>query len=151
MAREESLLPHAKPWTKLNMIGMVESECTFDGRTSAEYRYYSGSINNDARLFAKGVRSHWGIENGLHWVLDVAFREDDSRVRMGHAPENFSLLRHIAINAVKQEKTAKLGVKNKQLKAGWDEAGLARILLGVGASCDFPDSGEFALYRYRRL
>jgi len=67
----------------------------------------------------------------LHWVLDVAFREDDSRVRIGHAAENLALLRHIAVTAVKQEKTAKLGVKNKRLKAGWDESYLARILLGI--------------------
>jgi predicted transposase YbfD/YdcC len=77
------------------------------------------------------VRGHWGIENGLHWTLDVAFREDDCRVRKGRAPENFALLRHIAVNAIKQEKTAKLGVKNKRLKAGWDDSYLANILLGI--------------------
>jgi len=67
----------------------------------------------------------------LHWVLDVAFREDDSRVRKGHGAENFALLRHIAVNAVKQEKTAKVGVKNKRLKAGWDDSYLAKILRGI--------------------
>jgi predicted transposase YbfD/YdcC len=77
------------------------------------------------------VRGHWGIENGLHWTLDVAFREDDCRVRKGHAPENLALLRHIAVNAIKQERTAKLGVKNKRLKAGWDDSYLAKILLGI--------------------
>ena len=63
--------------------------------------------------------------------MDVAFREDDSRVRKGHAPENLALLRHIAVNLLKQEKTAKLGVKNKRLKAGWDESYLAKLLLGL--------------------
>ena len=68
-----------------------------------------GSFGHDVQTFAKGARGHWGVENGLHWVLDVAFREDDSRVRKGHAPENLALLRHIAVNLLKQEKTAKAG------------------------------------------
>jgi predicted transposase YbfD/YdcC len=127
----EGLLVNAEPWAKLKMIGRVESERTVEGKTTIEYRYYIGSIDNDARLFAKGVRGHWGIENGLHWTLDVAFREDDCRARKGHAPENLALLRHIAVNAIKQEKTAKLGVKNKRLKAGWDDSYLAKILFGI--------------------
>ncbi len=124
-------LTHAKPWAKLNMVGMIESQRTVDGKSTLEYRYYIGSIESDARLFAKGARAHWGIENGLHWVLDVAFREDDSRVRKGHGAENFALLRHIAVNAIKQEKTAKVGVKNKRLKAGWDDSYLAKILRAI--------------------
>ncbi len=127
----EGLLDNAKPWAELNMIGMMESERTADGQTSIEHSYYIGSFENDAELFAKGARGHWSIENGLHWVLDVAFREDDSRVRKDHAPENLALLRHIAVNAAKQEKTAKIGVKNKRLKAGWDNTYLAKILLGI--------------------
>jgi len=110
---------------------MMESERTVDGETSIEHRYYIASIENSATEFARAVRGHWGIENGLHWVLDVALREDDCRVRKGNAPENLALLRHIAVNAVKQEKTKKLGVKNKRLRAGWDEAYLAKILCGV--------------------
>jgi predicted transposase YbfD/YdcC len=113
------------------MIGMMESERTVDGKTSIEYHYYIGLIKNSATEFARGARGHWGVENGLHWVLDVALREDDCRVRKGNAPENFALLRHIAVNAVKRERTKKLGVKNKRLKAGWDETYLARILCGV--------------------
>ncbi len=127
----EGRLAHAKRWSKLNMVGMVEAERTVDGQTSIEYRYYIGSFGNDVHTFARSARGHWGVENGLHWVLDVAFREDDSRVRKGHAPENLALLRHIAVNLLKQEKTAKLGVKNKRLKAGWDESYLAKLLLGV--------------------
>ncbi len=127
----EGLLSNAKSWASLNMIGMIESQRTLEGEVSVEYRYYIGSKKSDARVFAKGARGHWGIENGLHWVLDVAFREDDNRVRKGNAPENFAILRHIAVNAVKQEKTAKLGVKNKRLKAGWKESYLAKILLGI--------------------
>jgi predicted transposase YbfD/YdcC len=127
----KDLLVHAGPWANLSMIGMMESERTVNEETSIEYRYYIASIENDATEFARAVRGHWGIENGLHWVLDVALREDDCRVRKGNAPENLALLRHIAINAVKQEKTKKLGVKNKRLKAGWDETYLAKIMCGV--------------------
>jgi len=127
----EGLLVNGRPWANLNMIGMMESERTVDGKTSIEYHYYIGSIKNSATEFARGARGHWGVENGLHWVLDVALREDDCRVRKGNAPENFALLRHIAVNAVKRERTKKLGVKNKRLKAGWDETYLARILCGV--------------------
>ncbi|MCB1318232.1 MAG: ISAs1 family transposase, partial [Leptospiraceae bacterium] len=121
----------APSWAGLKMIGVVEAERTDNGKTSLEMRYYIGSIPPQAALFAKAVRGHWGIENSLHWVLDVAFREDECRVRKGHGAENLAVLRHIALNAVKQEKTAKIGVKNKRLRAGWDEAYLAKILAGI--------------------
>jgi predicted transposase YbfD/YdcC len=76
------------------------------------------------------VRAHWGIENGLHWVLDIGFREDESRVRKDHAPENMAVLRHIALNLLKQEQTAKLGIKAKRLKAAWDQDYLLKVLSG---------------------
>ena len=75
------------------------------------------------------VRSHWGIENELHWSLDVTFHEDLCRIRKGAGAQNFAILRHIALNLLKQEKSAKLGLKGKRLKAGWDEAYLLKILL----------------------
>jgi predicted transposase YbfD/YdcC len=127
----KGLLANAEAWTKLKTVAMVESERTVDGKTSIEYRYYISSAEPNAVDFAGAVRGHWGIENSLHWVLDVALREDDCRVRKGDAPENLAILRHIAVNAVKQEKTKKLGVKNKRLAAGWDETYLAKILCGV--------------------
>ena len=94
-------------------------------------RYYIGSIEPNAEHFARAVRGHWGIENRLHWVLDVAFCEDECRVRKGYRAENLAVLRHIALNAVEQEKTAKVGVHNKRLRAGWDHAYLAKILAGI--------------------
>jgi len=72
--------------------------------------------------------SHWGIENGLHWVLDIAFREDDCRIRAGHAGESFAVMRHIAINLLKAVKGTKVGIKNRRLRAGWDQVFLLRVL-----------------------
>lgn len=124
-------IPMASAWAKLTTVGVVVSEVTKKGKTSTEWRYYIGSIKNDAELFAKSVRSHWGIKNSVHWVLDVAFREDESRVRKNHGPENLAMLRHIALNLLKHEKTAKLGVKSKRLKAGWDNSYLSKVLSGL--------------------
>lgn len=122
--------PLNQEWEGLKTIGIAVSERHVNGQKSEEHRYYISSLENNAQRFATAVRAHWGIENSLHWVLDIAFREDDSRVRKEHAPENLALLRHIALNLIRQEKTAKLGVKNKRLKAGWDNSYLANILFG---------------------
>ncbi len=111
-------------------MGRVESERQLNGHVTIEQRYYIASIENDAQRFAWAVREHWGIENCVHWVLDIAFREDDSRVRTGHAPENLAVLRPIALNLLRQDNTTKLGIQNKRLKADWDEAYLARIVFG---------------------
>src|SRR5712692_1547501 len=97
-------------WAKLRCIGMVESERYLNGHVTIEQRYYMASIENDAKPFAQAVRTHWGIENCVHWVRDIAFREDESRVRVGHAPENLAVLRHIALNLLRQEPTAKVGI-----------------------------------------
>lgn len=87
-------------------------------------------LQNDAESLAEAVRSHWGIENPLHWVFDVAFREDGSRVRKGHAPERLASLRHITLDPIRQEETAKLRVKNKRLEAGRGDNYLAKVVFG---------------------
>ncbi len=76
------------------------------------------------------MRSHWGIENSVHWVLDIAFREDDSRVRAGHADHSLAVLRHIALNLLRQEPSSRVGVKAKRLKAGWSTDYLFKVLAG---------------------
>ena len=117
-------------WSGLRSIGMVEAQRTIEGQTTMERRYYLSSLKADARELAKAIRSHWTIENGLHWVLDIAFREDECRVRIGHAAQNFALLRRIAVNLLKKDTATKVGIKAKRLKAGWGSAYLEKILWG---------------------
>ena len=115
-------------WKGLNLIGMVEAERHVGEQVSVERRYYIASIGNEAVRFAHAVRGHWGIENQLHWSLDVAFNEDACRVRQGEAAENFAVLRHIALSLLRQEKTAKVGIKAKRLKAALNPNYLNKVL-----------------------
>ena len=115
-------------WASLRTLAMVESERTDNGKTSTQTRYYISSLPNDARTLLSSVRTHWGIENSVHWVLDVAFSEDDSRVRQGNAAENLSVLRRMALNMLKTETTSQGGVAAKRKRAGWDEDYLLLVL-----------------------
>jgi predicted transposase YbfD/YdcC len=115
-------------WKGLQTLAMVESERRCNGKVSIERRYYLSSLGQDAAVIAKAVRSHWSIENGLHWVLDVSFGEDGCRIRKDHAPQNMSLLRQMALNLLGQDKSTKVGIKAKRKKAGWDDAYLVKIL-----------------------
>jgi predicted transposase YbfD/YdcC len=118
-------------WAELQSIGMVQAHRTIGDKTTAETRYYISSLFGKATEFGQAVRAHWQIENKVHWVLDVAFREDLSRVRQGHAAENFAVLRHIALNLLRHETTAKCGIKAKRLKAGWSEDYLLKVLTAL--------------------
>jgi len=118
---------HGK-WEGLRSVGMVESIRELDGKTTTERRYYLSSLKLDVATFARAVRGHWGVENKLPWVMDVCFREDQSRARQGHAAENLATLRRLALNLLKHEKTKKRGIRGKMLNASWDHPYLLRLL-----------------------
>lgn len=115
-------------WANLRTWVAVECERQVGDRVSTERRYFISSLPPDAQAIGQAVRQHWQIENGLHWVLDTAFSEDQNRLRTGYAAENFSRINRFVLSMLKQEKTNKLGIKNKRLRAGWDEHYLLTIL-----------------------
>ncbi len=116
-------------WKELKTIIMVESQRDVNDEISEEIRYYISSMENSAEEIGKAVRNHWGVENGLHWKLDIGFREDECRKRKGNAAANFAIMRQIALNLLNQEKTImKAGVKAKRLRAGWDNNYLLNVL-----------------------
>lgn len=123
-------LSRIKEWAHAQTVIMIESVIEVKGMTTQEYRFYISSRECDAEQLARAVRSHWGIENSVHWILDVAFREDDSRIRLGNAAENLSILRRLALNLIKQEKTAKCGVKARRKRAGWDDNYFLKVISG---------------------
>ena len=112
-------LPDADRWQSLASIGLVESECCINGGVSIERRHYRCSLT-DVKVFAHAARAHWGVENSLHWVLDVTFRADDSRICTGYASENFNIVRQLAINLLKNE-TSKLSIKRKRFRAALND------------------------------
>ncbi len=115
-------------WEKLTSVGMVESIRIVNDQTSSERRFYLSSLPLGVEPFARAVRSHWGVENKVHWIMDVCFREDQSRARSGYASENLATLRRFVLNLLKQDKSRKRGIRGKQLDASWDHAYLARLL-----------------------
>lgn len=117
-----------KEWEGLKSVGVVEARRTVGGKESVERRYYLSSLSNNAERFAKAVRGHWGVENSLHWVLDVVFGEDDSRARSGYAAENLAATRRLAINLLRRDKTCKRSIKGKLMRAAIDPDYLKLIL-----------------------
>ncbi|MDQ2731222.1 MAG: ISAs1 family transposase [Armatimonadota bacterium] len=125
-------------WSGLGSIGMVESERFIQGKTVTETRYFINSLSGKnmpeksgtgaIKLFSRAVRRHWGIENKVHWVLDVVFREDDCRIRKDFSPQNFATLRHIVLNILNQNKGVKGSLKRRRLRAGWSDHHLEAIL-----------------------
>jgi predicted transposase YbfD/YdcC len=111
----------------LAMLGMVESETLCNGRISRERRYYLGSAKLDAASFARAVRGHWGIENRLHWVLDVVFKDDLSRLRTGHGPENMAVVKHMAMNLLRGARPT-ISLKNRRKRAGWSTGYLETLI-----------------------
>lgn len=121
LANDTSTLPKPEKWEKIQGIAMVESERHEGGKTTCESRYYITTLADDSTKFSRAVRSHWGVENRLHWVLDVTFGEDDCRIRRDNGPANFNTFRQFAVNLIRKAKTG-LSVKGSRFKAAWDDS-----------------------------
>jgi predicted transposase YbfD/YdcC len=115
-------------WHQLKALGLAINITEREGKETSEVRYFILSKYVSGKRFAQAVRSHWSIENNLHWQLDVTFREDDLRIREGHAPANMSILMRTALALLKQEKTLRRGISTKRLVAGWNEDYLEKVL-----------------------
>ena len=128
LSTDLSSLSGVEKWKGLKAFGMVESERHSGGRVSFEQRYFITSLG-DVKLFQQAVRSHWGIENKLHWRLDVTFREDESRIRRGNGPHNIGVIRHMAMNLLKREKT-KISYRRKRIRAALNDDFRGNLLTG---------------------
>jgi predicted transposase YbfD/YdcC len=115
-------------WPGLRAIGMVEAERRLGEERASERRHYLLGAPLPARAFGDAARSHWGIENRVHWILDVTFHEDQSRIRQGHAARNFAVLRHLALNLLTRQPSKRLSIKGERLKAAWDTDFLLQVL-----------------------
>lgn len=125
-------LPQFKvKWNGLQSVARINSQRQIGKQIIRESRYYISSLFPDAQKIASAIRQHWSIENQLHWSLDISFREDECRIRKGNAAENLAIVRHIALNLLKAEKTAKVGIKIKRSKAGWDQQYLAKVFSSI--------------------
>lgn len=117
-----------KDWPELNSLVKIDSRRVLNGHEERHTRYFISSLTCGAAEMLRYVRAHWSIENSLHWVLDIGFREDESRVRKGHGAENLSRLRHIALNLLKRETSIRIGTHGKRLQAGWNTTYLEHVL-----------------------
>ena len=117
-------------WADITSVGLVESHREVGGAVSSEQRFFLTSLPCDAVRFAQAVREHWGVENALHWVLDVSFREDACRIRQGNGAQTMAVLRHMALHLLQQESGHKRGIKARRKRAGWDRDYLFQVLTG---------------------
>jgi predicted transposase YbfD/YdcC len=120
--------PNRPTMPALATLGRIGATVERDGKTTTSTRYYLSSARLSAAAFAKAVRGHWAIENGLHWVLDTAFREDDARARKNHAPENLAIIRKLALNVLRAARPD-ISIRRKRKRAGWSDA-FARSVIG---------------------
>jgi len=118
-------------WQDLNSVIITQNNFETGGKQTFERRYYITSLNSSAKIAGNAVRSHWSIENSLHWCLDVTFREDLSRIRKDHGPENLATLRHIGLNLLKKETSKKLSVRKQRLLASWENDYLIKIITSM--------------------
>ena len=122
-------------WAGLQSVVMIRSQRQEGEKATSETRYFITSLAAQAAKILQAARHHWGIENELHWVFDVAFNEDQSRVRQGYAAENLAVIRHLVLNLLSQEQSHKVGKKNKRLRCAWDVAYREKVLSGFAALC----------------
>lgn len=115
-------------WQGLQTIVMLQSERRYNGQNTTENRFFISSLPSQAVLLMNAIRTHWSIENSLHWVLDVSFHEDACRIRRDFAPQNMALLRHLALNLLSQDRASKRGIAARRKKAGWDQTYLIQLL-----------------------
>lgn len=115
-------------WTQLQSVALVRSKRVIAGETTTETRLYISSAANNAERLANAIRSHWGVENQLHWILDVVFADDDSRARIDHSAHNLVIIRQIVLNMLRQETSLKTSLRQKRLRAGWDDAYALKVL-----------------------
>lgn len=128
VCNEISWLQDRHEWAGLQGVGCVVSRRTVNGQTSTEKRFFIYSKSMTPQEFAERQRQHWGIENALHWVLDVGYNEDKSRIRKDNAAENMAVIRHITLNMLKQEKTLKVGINAKRMRCAWDNSYLNHVM-----------------------
>lgn len=114
-------------WNGLQSVAMVRSERQTSTGSTTEIRYFISSLPNDVQRIAHAIRTHWTIENQLHWVLDVVFHEDDSRARIGNLAQNVAVIRHITLNMLRQETSLKKSIRQKRLRAGWDDTYMLKV------------------------